>query len=156
MRIIGGLMLSVGLLLAEQVEVIADKFNATEAAQKAVFTGNVKVTKGTDVLTSDVLTIFFNAQKEPLKYEASGNAKGNITMNAIRYFAKGKLLTYDPNALVYTVQGDGFLHEIETDRKVYGELITVDQTTGSYAVDSKPNEPVKFIFQMNKQKEEAQ
>ncbi|MBN2964742.1 lipopolysaccharide transport periplasmic protein LptA [Sulfurospirillum sp. T05] len=156
MRIIVAMMLSFGLMLAEQVEVVAERFNASEAAQKAVFTGNVKVTKGTDVLTSDVLTITFNAKKEPLMYEATGNAKANITMNEVRYFASGKVLTYDPVALVYTVQENGFLHEIETDRKVYGERITVNQATGSYAVDSKPSEPVKFIFQMNNQKESAQ
>ena len=149
-------MLGVGMAMAQQVEVTAERFLASESTQKATFAGKVKVTKGTDVLTSDTLVIYFNAKKEPLKYEATGNAKANITMNEVRYFASGETLTYDPVALIYTVKTNGFLHEIDTDRKVYGELITVNQAQGNYEVDSKANAPVKFIFQMNSKEEKAQ
>lgn len=156
MRKILGLVLSAGIAMAQQVEVTAERFLASESTQKATFTGNVKVTKGADVLTSDTLVIYFNAKKEPLKYEATGNAKANITINAVRYFASGSTLVYDPIALTYTIRTNGFLHEIDTDRKVYGELITVNQAQGNYEVDSKANAPVKFIFQMNNKEEQTQ
>lgn len=139
------------LALAEQVEVVSDKFRAAEAEQKAIFTGNVKVTKGKDVLLSDKLTIYFDEAKQPLKYEATDNASIDMVMNGVRYFGSGERLIYEPEQLRYTIQENGFFHEIDTDRKVYGEVITVDQSKGTYEVDSKPSAPVKFIFQVNQE-----
>jgi lipopolysaccharide transport periplasmic protein lptA len=44
------------------------------------------------------------------------------------------------------------LHEIETDKKVYGEKIMVNQNSGTYNVNSGKKEPVKFIFQVEDKK----
>jgi len=143
------LVLGVSALFAQDVEVTADKFWASEKGGKGVFTGNVVITKGDDILKAKKLTIYFDEHKKPLKYEATGDATGNLTLNGIRYFGKGEIFTYEPNISRYTIQKDGMLHEIETDRRVYGELIVVDQSEGSYEVDSKPSEPVKFIFKVD-------
>jgi lipopolysaccharide export system protein LptA len=139
----------------EEVEVQADKFWANEKEGQGIFTGNVVVTKGSDILKAEKLTIYFDQDKNPLKYVASGNATGNLTLNGIKYFGKGEIFTYEPKLSRYTIQKNGMLHEIDTDRKVYGEFITVNQTTGSYEVDSKPSEPVKFIFKVDEKEDEG-
>jgi lipopolysaccharide export system protein LptA len=140
------------ILFAQNVEVTADKFWASEQEGQGIFTGNVVITKGEDTLKAQKLTIYFDAQKKPLKYEASGEATGNLTINGVHYFGKGEIFTYEPKLARYTIQKNGMLHEIETDRKVYGELIVVNQSSGSYEVDSKPSEPVKFIFKVDEGK----
>jgi len=144
-------LLALSTLFAQNVEVAADKFWASEQEGQGVFTGNVIITKGSDTLKAQKLTIYFDDQKKPLKYEASGDATGNLTLNGVHYFGKGEIFIYEPNISRYTIKKNGMLHEIETDRKVYGEMITVNQSTGSYEVDSKPSKPVKFIFKVDEQ-----
>ncbi|NLC28695.1 MAG: lipopolysaccharide transport periplasmic protein LptA [Campylobacteraceae bacterium] len=147
------ILLSVNCIFAAQVEVKADKFRASEVEQQGVFTGNVIVTKGEDILKSDRLVIYFDKNKNPLKYEATGSASVKMTMNDLHYYGEGKVLTYEPEETRYTIRENGFLHEVENDRKVYGDLIVVNQTKGTYEVDSKPSKPVKFIFQVEEDSE---
>ena len=84
-------------LFAEQVEVTADNFFADEIKLQSVLTGNVKVKKGSfDTLNSDKITIYFDKEKQPTKYIATGNAKFKILINESHYNGKGDILTYEP------------------------------------------------------------
>jgi lipopolysaccharide export system protein LptA len=40
------------------------------------------------------------------------------------------------------------LHEVDSDKKIFGDEIIVDQLKGVYSVKSKDKKPVKFIFQV--------
>lgn len=142
----------VSLMYAAQVEVTADKFFADEKKQISVFEGNVVVIKEADKLTANKVTIEFDAKKQPLRYIATGNAKGNITMNAKKYYGEAEKMTYEPPKSLYTLEKKAFLHEIETDKKVYGDFIRADQVSGQYEVDGKGKGPVKFIFKVEDQK----
>jgi lipopolysaccharide export system protein LptA len=142
-------------ILAEEVKVNADRFYADEKALKSRLSGNVVITKGDDVLVADVVTIDFNEKEEPLKYEARGNVSINATMNNKRYHASGNILIYDVVPNTYVLEGNAFMEDITTNRKVYGNIIMIDQNNGTYVVDGSV-EPVKFVFQINdtKNKEE--
>ena len=59
------------------------------------------------------------------------------------------MLIYEPKTQIYTLKGNAFLHEIDSDKKVFGDEIIVDQLNGIYNVKSKNKEPVKFIFQVD-------
>lgn len=153
---LGLLLVSSLTLFAEQVEVVADHFSADETKLRSEFTGHVKVTKGKDILIADHVLITFDKKRQPIKYVATGNAEATVILKEKTYFVKGETLTYEPSKLRYTVQKEAFLHEKETDKKVYGDTITVNQTKGTYEVDGKASKPVKFIFQVEEQpKEEA-
>jgi len=156
MRKIITLLLMASFSFGAEIEVTADKFRASESEQQGVFTGNVTVTKGEDLLKSDKLIIFFDENKDPLKYEATGNASVKMKLNDMHYFGEGEVLVYEPKNMRYTIKKSGFLHEIETDRKVYGDLIVADQNSGTYEVDSKESEPVKFIFHVEEEKEPSE
>ncbi|MDX1807924.1 MAG: lipopolysaccharide transport periplasmic protein LptA [Sulfurospirillaceae bacterium] len=140
------------LLSASEVQITADKFMANEAKFVSVFTGHVHVTKGSDNLKADKIVIDFDKNKKPTKYTATGNAEANMTINKKKYFASGETLIYEPNLSRYTIKKNAFLHELDTDKKVYGEVIYVDQAKGYYEVESKKNEPVKFIFKIEDKK----
>ena len=123
---------AIGLVHAAQVEVTADKFFADEKKQVSIFEGNVVVIKEGDKLVANKVTIEFDAKKQPLRYIATGNAKANITMNAKKYYGEAEKMTYEPPISLYTLEKKAFLHEIETDKKVYGDFIRADQISGQY------------------------
>ena len=97
--------------------------------------------------------IEFDNKKQPLRYIATGDAKGNLTMNQKKYYGEAEKMTYEPNKSLYTLEKKAFLHEIETDKKVYGDFIRVDQISGQYQVDGKGSAPVKFIFKVEDKKQ---
>lgn len=139
-------------LNAANVEVVANKFYADEAKQTSIFTGDVVVTKEQDRLSADQVTIHFDKKKQPLEYIAQGHAKVDMLMNEKKYFASADTMVYDPIKNEYELIGNAFLHEITTDKKVYGDKIFVNQLSGRYEVDSKGDKPVKFIFKVEDKK----
>ncbi len=139
-------------LFAGEVEITADKFMADEARGISVFTGNVHVVRGKDDLKANKVVIKFDKKRQPTLYTATGNAQAKLSIKDKRYFAKGGTLVYDPLTLKYTIEKNAFLQELNTDKKVYGDRIWVDQARGYYEVDGKKNKPVKFIFKLEDKK----
>lgn len=141
-------------LFAEQVEITSDSFFADEGKQISNFTGNVRIKKGAyDELNADKVVVHFDAKRQPLKYVATGNANFKVALKDKHYDGKGDVLTYEPKNATYTITGNGYLHEAETNKNVYGEKIVVNQNEGTYSVNSGEKKPVKFIFQVeDKQK----
>ncbi|MCR4941647.1 MAG: lipopolysaccharide transport periplasmic protein LptA [Campylobacter sp.] len=139
---------------AEQVEIQADSFFADENKQISEFIGNVNIKKGEyDNLTANKVTVHFDKKRQPTKYVATGNAKFKIFMKEKHYDGSGGVLTYEPATQIYTLTQNGHLHEIDTDKHVYGDKIVVNQAKGLYNVNSDPNKPVKFIFQVEDKQE---
>jgi lipopolysaccharide export system protein LptA len=150
------LLLVAVCLNAEKVEVVADKFFADEKKQISVFSGHVVVTKGSDKLVANKVIIDFDKNRQPLKYTAIGDAKVNMTLNDKKYYGEAETMTYNPIKSQYTLLKKAFLHEMTTDKKVYGDRIWVDQMSGKYEVNSNGNKPVKFIFEVeDKKKKES-
>ncbi|MGP1485088.1 MAG: lipopolysaccharide transport periplasmic protein LptA [Campylobacter sp.] len=152
------IVLVIFVVNAEQVEVTSDNFFADENKFVGEFTGNVNIKKGSDLLTADKVRIFFDKDKNPIKYVANGNAKIKALIKEKTYDGAGNELIYEPKENLYTINGNGFLHEIDSDKKVYGEFIQINQNSGTYSVksDKKTNsvekKPVKFIFQVEDKK----
>ena len=142
----------VSVLSAEMVEVVADKFYADEIKQITEFKGNVIVTKGKDKLVAKKVIINFDKNRQPLKYTAIGDVKIDIMMNEKVYFGEAETMIYNPIKDQYTLIKDAFLHEKVTNKKVYGDKIFVNQTTGRYEVESDGKKPVKFIFKVEEKK----
>lgn len=147
------------LSFAEQVEVTADNFFADEIKLESVLTGNVNIKKGSyDTLDANKATIYFDKEKHPIKYVASGNAKFKVLINEKHYDGKGDVLTYEPQKEIYTLNGNAYLHEAETNKEVFGDNIIVNQINGTYEVqsqrnaDSKDKKPAKLIFQVEDKK----
>lgn len=137
-------------MMASQVEITADKFFGDEQKKISIFEGNVKIVRENgDKLTAKKVTIDFDEKKQPLRYIATGDAKGNMLMNQKKYYGEAEKMTYEPNKNLYTLEKKAFLHELDTDKKVYGDFIRVDQNSGHYEVDGKGSAPVKFIFKVD-------
>lgn len=134
---------------ANQVEVSADSFYADEKVGLGELVGNVLIKKGkSDTLTANRVKIYFDKNRKPQKYEAISDAKFSILLDGKKYNGSGNLLTYEPKGQIYTLKGSSFLHEVDSDKKIFGDEIIVDQLKGVYSVKSKDKKPVKFIFQV--------
>lgn len=146
-------------LFAEKVEVTADNFFADEIKLVSVLTGNVHVKKGSyDTLDSNKITIYFNKDKQPTKYEATDNARFKILINESHYNGKGDKLTYIPAEDKYILSGNAWIEEVETKREVFGDIITISQLDGKYEVDSfrdsknQDKKPARLIFHVEDKK----
>jgi lipopolysaccharide export system protein LptA len=137
---------------AEQIEIDAKEVYADDKKQLTEFVGNVIVAKGKDELKADKIVVHSNKSGQPFKYVASGNVHVRIFLNEKHYNASGNTLIYEPEDQKYTLEGNAFLTEVDTDRKVYGEIIEANQISGTYSVKGKDLEPAKFIFQVEDKK----
>jgi len=138
-----------GFSYANQVEVSADSFYADEKVGLGELVGNVLIKKGkNDRLNAKRVKIYFDKKRQPYKYEAISEAKFTILLNGKTYNGSGDVLTYEPKNQTYILKGNAFLHEIDSDKKIFGDEIIVEQLKGIYNVKSKDKEPVKFIFQV--------
>lgn len=145
LAVLAGLM---GALGAEQIEITADSFEADENKLIGKLDGNVVIKNGSfDKLTSDHARVLFDEKKQAKKYIASGNAKFWIKLKGKDYDGGGAELTYEPAEQIYTLSGNAYLHEVETDKKLYGAKIVVNKAKGIYSVYGQDNQPVKFIFE---------
>ena len=143
------MILGFTFLNAEQVEITSNDFFADENKQISEFVGNVNIKKGSyDELKANKVVVHFDKKRQPVKYVATGNPRAKIFMKDKHYDGKGDTLTYEPAKQTYTVTGNGYLHEVETDKNVYGDGIVVNQKDGTYSVNSDEKKPVKFIFQI--------
>ncbi len=137
---------------AAEVEVTAEKFFADEKKKMSTFEGNVVITKESDKLTAKKVLIEFDDKKQPIRYIATGDAFVKMMMNGKHYEGKAQKMTYVPNENVYFLEQKAFLHELDTDKKVYGDYIRADQNSGQYEVDGKGKAPVKLIFKIEEKK----
>lgn len=148
MRTLVAIFLFLNIMNAADVEVVAKKFFADEKKQISIFSGNVVITKEFDKLVADKVQIEFDKKRQPTKYTAIGNTKVNMIINEKKYFASADTMYYYPLKDQYELVGNAFLHEMITDKKVYGDKISVNQSTGRYEVGSQGKKPVKFIFKV--------
>ncbi|WP_169974137.1 MULTISPECIES: lipopolysaccharide transport periplasmic protein LptA [unclassified Campylobacter] len=151
-KIILAFIFSILPLVAQNVEVTADDFFADENKFISELSGNVSVKKGKDILSADKVVIHFDKNRNPIKYVATGNAKFKVFIKDKNYNGSGHELIYEPKSNLYTINGSGFLHEVDSDKRIYGEKISVNQNSGTYSVNSGNKKPVKFVFQVEDKK----
>lgn len=159
--LIGTLFCS-ALLFAQSETLIIDAqdFQADDKKGISIFTGNVKIKMGEDKLNAQRVDVFFETDKKtnnktPLRYEATGKADFEIVTKDKHYVGNGDKIIYSPQKEEYTIIGNGFIHEQNDDRKIYGDTIYVNQLSGEAKVKGSENKPVKFIINVDRGNKEA-
>ena len=143
------LMMSLIAVAGEVVEITSMNFEANEKKLISVFSGNVFVKKGKDTIKAQKLIVKFDSDKKPQKYEAVGNVKFKIMMDQNKtYEGKAGKIIYFPKKAKYIFQKDVYVVQLPEMRKIYGEKIIVDKSSGQAIVTGKKNKPVKFIFKI--------
>ncbi|EFU69480.1 lipopolysaccharide transport periplasmic protein LptA [Aliarcobacter butzleri] len=159
--LIGTLFCS-ALLFAQSETLIIDAqdFQADDKKGISIFTGNVKIKMGEDKLNAQRVDVFFETDKKtnnktPLRYEATGKADFEIVTKDKHYIGNGDKIIYSPQKEEYTIIGNGFIHEQNDDRKIYGDTIYVNQLSGEAKVKGSENKPVKFIINVDRGNKET-
>ncbi len=133
----------------EQVEITSDRFEADERALITKFLGHVHMKKGRDELHADKVIVYFDAKRNPKRYEAIGHTSFVIVMKEGQlYTGKANRLVYLPATQRYELYGAVVLKEPKMERTVSGEKVIVDKDTGRASVEGGGNKPVKFIFRV--------
>jgi lipopolysaccharide export system protein LptA len=150
------------LLFAQSETLIIDaqNFQADDKKGISIFTGNVKIKMGEDKLNAQRVDVFFETDKKtnnktPLRYEATGKADFEIVTKDKHYVGNGDKIIYSPQKEEYTIIGNGFIHEQNDDRKIYGDTIYVNQLSGEAKVKGSENKPVKFIINVDRGNKET-
>ncbi|MFW2380094.1 LptA/OstA family protein, partial [Aliarcobacter butzleri] len=74
--------------------------------------------------------------KTPIRYEATGKDDFEIVTKDKHYVGNGDIIIYSPQKDEYTIIGNGFIHEQNEDRIIYGDTNYVNQLSGVGKVKS--------------------
>ncbi len=132
-----------------EVQITADRFEASEKSRQSLFLGHVSMKKGSDELNASKIVVTFDVKRKPLRYEAVGNASFVLhTRNGQIYLGKADRLIYHPAEEMYELFGHVVLKEPSLERTLMGEKVVVDRRSGKASVEGGGDRPVKFIFKV--------
>jgi len=140
-------------LQGADIEVVSDSFYANENSLYTIFSGNVKVRDDTQKIDSDKLTVYFNKNKKPTRFEAEGNVKANIKTKEGREFeATAKTMILYPNEERVELLGSALVIEVNSTNKISGEKIEFNKKSGEARVFGGDGKPAKFIIRVEEDK----
>ncbi|MDD5717467.1 MAG: lipopolysaccharide transport periplasmic protein LptA [Sulfuricurvum sp.] len=132
---------------AEELKVIADSFKTDQQSGISVFSGSVKVTKGSDELNASKVTIYMDKDKTPIKYLAEGDVSFYIvTEQKEKYKGKAQTVIYLPKESEYHFYKKVDLLRLDDYRRIKGDVIVMNMTQGYATAESTEDEPVVMTF----------
>lgn len=150
MKFLIAVLLAVWLpLLADEVKISADRFEADEAKMVSKFIGHVMLKRGSDELNASQVIVTFNKKHKPKRYEATGNVEFSLVADQKRYLGNAQKLIYLPATKVYELIGDVLLREPAMKRTIKAQRVIVEKLSGRAQVEGKAGEPVKFTFEID-------
>ena len=135
-------------LSASKVEIVSESFYTDEKENRVYFVDNVKVKKDKDSLNSNLLIVYFNDSNETKSYKATGDVIFDIYKNNIHYKGSAKSVEYIVKKSKYIFIGNAVIHDMTTNRDIFGDEIILESKSGKAMVKSLSKKPSKFIFEM--------
>ncbi|MFZ2968155.1 MAG: lipopolysaccharide transport periplasmic protein LptA [Sulfuricurvum sp.] len=131
----------------QELNVLSDNFKGDQSKGISVFTGKVRLTKGSDELNATKVTIYTDKARKPLKYIAEGNVSFYIvTEGGEKYKGVSQRAIYLPNESEYQFYTKVDLIRIDDFRRVKGDKVVVNENEGFANADSSGGEPVLMTF----------
>lgn len=141
------------LTWGDELKVISDNFKGDQQKGVSVFTGNVKITKGSDELNASKVTIYTDKDKKPFKYLAEGDVSFYIvTETNEKYRGKSQSAIYLPEMSEYQFYQKVDLIRLDDYRRVKGDKVVVNTIQGNASAESANNEPVVMTFTLQDKK----
>lgn len=132
---------------AEELKVISENFKADQSKGIAVFSGNVKISKGLDEINASKVTIYTDKEKKPVKYTAEGDVSFSITTEENElYHGKAQTVIYIPAEREYRFYTKVDLIRMDDYRRVKGDKVILNTVHGQASAQSTKDEPVMMIF----------
>ncbi|MGA9581035.1 MAG: LptA/OstA family protein [Allosphingosinicella sp.] len=113
------------------VDVVADRIEVQDRADRAIFTGNVVVSQGQLTLTAPRLTVAYSGGGGVQLRRI--DASGGVTVKSPSETARGNIGIYDTQARIITLIGDVSL--VQRDANVNGGRLVIDLDSGRAVMD---------------------
>ncbi|MGE0739649.1 lipopolysaccharide transport periplasmic protein LptA [Sulfurimonas sp.] len=144
-------------LFAQELQVKAKLFNADQKTGISVFEGNVNIIKGSDELNASKVTIHTNANQEPTKFTAEGDASFKIkTLEGALYTGRAQKVIYLPKEKEYHFFQNVHLKQINEKKEIIGDEVILKTIEGKAYAKGAQQEPVIMIFNMPEEKKEQE
>jgi lipopolysaccharide export system protein LptA len=135
-----------------QIQIVADKLVTNNQEKFAEFSGDVRASQGTFVITSERLRIYYQTGPDSAENKTTGQesikqvvASGNVQVSTEKFTAETDRVEYDMETQVVVLLGEN--STLKSNKNVLtGSKITVDRKTGQMKVESDPQKRVKAIF----------
>ena len=138
-----------------EVRIEANIFEANEQERLSIFSGDVRIYKGKDEINSSTVKINFDEDNQPNKYEFIENVSFNIYIKEnIHYLGKANRVHLFPNTKKYIFAGSVDIVEVNTDRRIEGDRVSLDGKSGSARIIGRNNRPVIMSFKIETDKSE--
>lgn len=142
-------ILSTLALFAEELQVKAKLFNSDQKTGISVFEGNVNIIKGSDELNASKVTIYTDAEQQPTKFIADGNASFSIkTEDGSLYRGKAQKVVYLPVEKEYHFFEDVYLKQVNEKKEIIGSEVILKTIEGKAYAKGEDEAPVIMIFNM--------
>jgi len=142
-------LIFLSFLLGQNLHIISKKFKFNSKVMQGVFTGDVNATENHNNILSQKMIIFFNKNKKPIKYVATGNVKFilDLDKNATYKGHCNKLIYNFKNYNIYLF-GNALVKKIQTGELASGEEIKINRKTKDISVIGN-KKPVNIIIKVN-------
>ncbi len=139
---------------AEELKIKANTFSADEQKGLSVFSGHVRVKKGSDELNASEVTIYTDKKNQPTKFVAVGDVSFKIaTKDGARYEGEANRVIYIPKAKEYHFYENVHLKQLNEKKEIIGDEVTLALESGKAFAKGVKKEPVIMIFDIKDEKE---
>lgn len=136
----------------EKIHIVADELTSDSQNREAEFSGNVQVTQGSTVITSDRLKIFYSEDLSTAANSAKGEgsikkivASGNVKILFDNRVAVSQQAVYNTDTKILVLTGSNSKITSGND-SISGEKITYNRSDGHITVESGHGARVEAIF----------
>jgi len=149
MRFIYFLFIATLLTYAEELKITSKYFSYNMAKKQSVFREDVNATKGKDNILADKLVVYFNNQKKPTEFVATGHVRFTISLDDnSTYKGVCDKLTYKLNRGDIVLKGHAKIVKLQTKESVKGSTIILNRFTKNAEVIGG-SKPVEIILKVN-------
>lgn len=139
-------------LHAEQLKVVSKSFSGDEKKGITIFQGDVKITKGSDRLDADSVTIYTNLNRKPTKYIAKGNVSFYIeTENKSIYKGTAGKAIFVPANKEYHFYTNVHIEQVDEKKEINGEEVIISTVEGKARAQGGDTKPVIMTFEIEEE-----
>jgi lipopolysaccharide export system protein LptA len=131
------------------MQITSKHFEYNQTANISIFTGDVNVTKGTDNILSNKITLFLNKNKKLQKLVANGDVKFRVSDKNATYVGKSNKLTFIAKDKKFIFEGDVHIKKVQDKQELFGNIVVINKKAGTANVLGEKNKPLKFIIKVD-------
>ncbi len=135
-------------IVAEKLEITADKFIAKDAEKMVRFLGNAQIVQGKTQVHASKIIVYFNEDNSTQMYRAFGGVRFHIRKSETDYQGSCHEMRYFPKKKKYILEGNVKVKDRQNRRDITANRIEIHSTTGAFIIEGSKKIAAKLIFEM--------